>query len=367
MGVLGPGAGLASAIGIGALSGGLASAAGQVVSNVTSGKSWNSGVLEAGITGAVIGGVTGGLLRAAAPLLTKVGNAAKNAFRTEENGVINGLQDAAKACGGLSFAPTTKVATRQGEQAIGTLKVGQQVWSYNPKTKKMELKPILHVWINHDNDLVDLTITKSAHRKGTMPTSEVVHTNQKHPFLTIEKGFLPVGQMKLGMHVVEANGHVGVISGWKVVPGVQIMYNLEVAQDHTFVVGMGQWVVHNCARSGSSGNSGAAQLGNQFHYDMQGGGPAQLQQMYPTTQFEFTPRGPAGADVHVIGGDHPSNTSVYPGSTWSAGSDYGDFKPNSWNTPSRSRFQREINSGKLPAGTVPIWYDPIAYVILGIG
>jgi hypothetical protein len=24
------------------------------------------------------------------------------------------------------------------------------------------------------------------------------------------------------------------------------MYNLEVAQDHTFVVGMGMWVVHNC-------------------------------------------------------------------------------------------------------------------------
>ena len=26
---------------------------------------------------------------------------------------------------------------------------------------------------------------------------------------------------------------------------VQVMYNLEVAQDHTFVVGDGQWVVHN--------------------------------------------------------------------------------------------------------------------------
>jgi hypothetical protein len=39
---------------------------------------------------------------------------------------------------------------------------------------------------------------------------------------------------------------VGVITGWKVVPGVKTMYNLEVAQDHTFVVGVGQWVVHNC-------------------------------------------------------------------------------------------------------------------------
>jgi|SRR5712692_10533800 len=28
------------------------------------------------------------------------------------------------------------------------------------------------------------------------------------------------------------------------------MYNLEVAQDHTFTVGAGQWVVHNCGSTG---------------------------------------------------------------------------------------------------------------------
>jgi hypothetical protein len=82
--------------------------------------------------------------------------------------------------------------------------------------------------------------------KATKPVSEVIHTNKKHPFLTVEKGFLPVGQIKLGMHVVEANGQVGRVSGWRMVPGVQTMYNLEVAQDHTFAVGVGQWVVHNC-------------------------------------------------------------------------------------------------------------------------
>ena len=57
---------------------------------------------------------------------------------------------------------------------------------------------------------------------------------------------MPVGQIKIGMHIVEADGQVGVISGWKVVPGIKTMYNLEVAQDHTFTVGVGQWVVHNC-------------------------------------------------------------------------------------------------------------------------
>jgi hypothetical protein len=145
------------------------------------------------------------------------------------------------------------VAISTGEQSIGTMRVGEQVWAYNPKTHKMELQPVLHVWINHDNDLVDLTLTttrtSTRHGKTTVTrTSETLHTNQKHPFLTREKGFLPVGQIKLGMHVLRADGSYGEVTGWKVVPGVQTMYNLEVAQDHTYTVGSGQWVVHNCAQ-----------------------------------------------------------------------------------------------------------------------
>jgi hypothetical protein len=75
---------------------------------------------------------------------------------------------------------------------------------------------------------------------------EVIHTNKKHPFLTLENGFLPVGQIKIGMHVRQADGSIGLITGWVLIPGVKTMYNLEVAQDHTFTVGDGQSVVHNC-------------------------------------------------------------------------------------------------------------------------
>ena len=41
----------------------------------------------------------------------------------------------------------------------------------------MELQPILHVWINHDNDLVDLTVTHTTHAihgKTTVQASEVI-------------------------------------------------------------------------------------------------------------------------------------------------------------------------------------------------
>ena len=166
------------------------------------------------------------------------------------------LSKFAEGCGALSFAPTTPVATAHGEQAIGKLHIGDKVWAYNPKTRNMELEPVLHVWINHDNDLVDLTLMSRTHlpHSGVVThKSEVIHTNKKHPFLTLEKGFLTVGQIKLGMHVLRADGTYGVVTGWKVMPGIKAMYNLEVAQDHTFTVGTGQWVVHNHCGPGGDG------------------------------------------------------------------------------------------------------------------
>ena len=170
------------------------------------------------------------------------------ATQTGGNGRLPPIKPPVAAAGGTcSFTSDTAVTTKSGKQDIGKLHVSDKVLAYNPKTHKMELEPILHVWINHDSDLVDLTITTTTqgqHGKATKP-SEVIHTNQKHPFLTLEQGFLPVGKIKLGMHVLRADGSVGVITGWKVVPGTKMMYNLEVAQDHTFMVGAGQWVVHN--------------------------------------------------------------------------------------------------------------------------
>jgi len=148
-----------------------------------------------------------------------------------------------------SFTPSTVVQTDHGEQPIGSLQVGEHVLAYNPKTKKMEYEPILHVWVHPDDDLVDLTLTvtiPASHGKPTKQISEVIHTNSKHPFLTVEKGFLPVGQIRVGMHVLRADGLVGVVTAWKLVPGIRTMYNLEVQQDHTFTVGDGGWVVHNC-------------------------------------------------------------------------------------------------------------------------
>jgi RHS repeat-associated protein len=189
-------------------------------------------------------------------LCPECGEGGGRSHNSQESGLSNDLLASdteggalGEAGGACSFTAQTVVATDHGERPIGTLHRGDKVWAYNPKTHKMELQPIEHVWVHSDNDLVDLTLTttmSTQHGKPATKSSEVVHTNQKHPFFTLEHGFLPVAKIMIGMHILHANGSVGVVTGWEIVLGVTMMYNLEVAQDHTFTVGDGQWVVHNC-------------------------------------------------------------------------------------------------------------------------
>jgi hypothetical protein len=120
-------------------------------------------------------------------------------------------------------------------------------------------------------DLTLTTITPATHGKPAMKTGEVIHTNQKHPFLSREKGFLSVGQIKLGMYVLRADGTYGVVTGRKMIPGTKVMYNLEVAQDHTYTVGAGQWVGHNHCGPGGSGEGFADQILLDDHFGRHSG------------------------------------------------------------------------------------------------
>ena len=101
-----------------------------------------------------------------------------------------------------------------------------------------------------------------------------------------------------------------------------------------------------------------------MHYDALHGGsgsplPTALTELFPSTEFQFTSRGVAGADVEVVGGMHPSD---YTGSAWPQGYDFGDFKPMS--SDSFARFAREMNNGKLPPTTVFLPYDKVTGKLL---
>ena len=193
-----------------------------------------------------IGGIAGAGT-AVAMGAAEIGEAALSAFSLASGVAGIGAAVGNANSGACSFLPSTPVTTKDGKKPIGTLHTGESVLAYNPKTHKMELQPILQVWVHADHDLVDVTLTSIITQQGgkVHQQKEVLHTTSEHPFLTKEKGFVPAGQLKPGMHVLRADGSFGVVTGWKRVAGTAVMYNLTVQQDHTFVVGADEWVVHN--------------------------------------------------------------------------------------------------------------------------
>jgi hypothetical protein len=202
---------------------------------------------------AVMGGLTAGVMEGAGSLLkggaSEIGEAAESK-----------VADVGESCG-LSFRADTPVATPNGEQKIGTLHVGEQVQSYDPTTKTVSTQVVQQVFINHDTDLIDVTLavhpatkqTKSqqvaviSHGSHAPPatTTEVVHTTQKHPWLTT-KGWITAGQLHLGDQVQRLDGTTATVVGLKIIDGTAFMYDLTVSNVHTFAVGTSQFVVHNC-------------------------------------------------------------------------------------------------------------------------
>ena len=76
----------------------------------------------------------------------------------------------------------------------------------------------------------------------------IVHTTDEHPFLVAEGEelrWVEAGQLIIGDMVVSADGTIGLVEAVEIILEAQTMYNLTVALSATYVVGTGQWVVHN--------------------------------------------------------------------------------------------------------------------------
>jgi hypothetical protein len=123
--------------------------------------------------------------------------------------------------------------------------VGDSVTALDPTSGKPSTQAVQHVWINHDSDLIDLTLQRQVASEASKgqdavthrPHDETVHTNAKHPFLTKERGWVTVGQLTVGMHVVREDGTLAVVVGEETVPGAADMWNLTVSNLQTYAVG----------------------------------------------------------------------------------------------------------------------------------
>ncbi|MEZ4658330.1 MAG: polymorphic toxin-type HINT domain-containing protein [Caldilineaceae bacterium] len=151
------------------------------------------------------------------------------------NRAFDGLDDLAylanRAC---SFDADTPVATGDGFVPIGDIEVGDHVLAWHESVEETGVYTVTAVWAHEDPVVVNLTID-----------GELIETTPEHPFLTTDGQWMAAGELAVGAELRSANGHVGVVDAVEFVTAPQLMYNMTVADAHTYAVGDGQWVVHN--------------------------------------------------------------------------------------------------------------------------
>jgi len=143
-----------------------------------------------------------------------------------------------------SFAPATPVLLADGKtKAIGKLKVGDKVEAADPTTgKEVGARTVQHVWINHDTDLLDLTVsTGHGH-------TAVIHTTSNHPFWdNTTHTWVAAGKLKPGDQLNSTGNQHPTVITTKPTPGAANRWNLTIQQLHTYYVlaGATPILVHN--------------------------------------------------------------------------------------------------------------------------
>ncbi|MER5431345.1 polymorphic toxin-type HINT domain-containing protein [Streptomyces sp. NPDC002588] len=157
-----------------------------------------------------------------------------------------------------SFTPSTQVLMANGKtKAIAKIKNGDQVEAADPETGKHRgPRAVLARLVNHDNDLIDLSIETTPYH------STIVHTTSRHPFWDdTDHTWVPAGRLKPGHALnTSTNGHARILAV-RVRPGAADMYNLTVQQLHTYYVlaGATPVLVHNSGPCGpAKGAAGEA-------------------------------------------------------------------------------------------------------------
>ncbi|MFJ9350933.1 ricin-type beta-trefoil lectin domain protein [Streptomyces sp. NPDC101237] len=212
-----------------------------------------------------------------------------------------------------SFSPETPVLMAGGKtKAIGKIKTGDKVEAADAGTGKHKgARTVQHVWINHDKDLLDVTI------RDTNGHTATLHTTANHPFWDdTAHTWVPAGDLHRGDALNTAtNGHAYVV-GTRTTPGTANRWNLTVQQLHTYYVVAGGTpiLVHNTgcptnpAQAGPDPRPGPAQDGHTLE-DYANANRGHNQATTPDFVTEYT--SPSGRSYW---GRTQGDTEIEPGS-----------------------------------------------------
>jgi RHS repeat-associated protein len=140
---------------------------------------------------------------------------------------------------GCSFTPDTPVATTSGFVAIASLRVGDQVMAYDPKTGETTPHIVTAVMV-HEDPATEHLVTDAG----------PIETTPNHPFFTTDRGWIEAGQLAIGEQIRTESGAPATVLSFTIDDHPARMWDLTVDEAHSFFVGSGQVLVHNCPISG---------------------------------------------------------------------------------------------------------------------
>ena len=153
-------------------------------------------------------------------------------------GMNSGFNKAANSAGvkPSCFVAGTLVMAVAGMVAIETIKSGDKVISTDPETMETSPKTVLETYIREVTTLVHLTVN-----------GEEIVTTVDHPFYVKNQGFIKAGELIVGDELLDVNENVLLVEKFNVELTEEPVkvYNFEVEDFHTYLVGGFRILVHN--------------------------------------------------------------------------------------------------------------------------
>ena len=139
-----------------------------------------------------------------------------------------------RVCVTACFPAGTPIAVPDGFKNIEDIRVGDLVWSWNEETDDLALKSVLQTMQHEVQELIELRIG-----------AETIRTTPEHPFV-VDGAWLNAGHIAKGQTLLRSDGqNVPVAEVVQYSTIGTTVYNFEVSDWHTYLVGWWMFIVHN--------------------------------------------------------------------------------------------------------------------------
>ncbi|WP_281369173.1 polymorphic toxin-type HINT domain-containing protein [Phytohabitans rumicis] len=168
---------------------------------------------------------------------------AEAGLRETGNLTLLRLGGLASCLGRHSFDPGTPVLMADGtRRRIVDVKVGEQVLATDPASGRTTRERVTRVWRNRDTALTDVRVVDRA------GASTTIRTTPTHPFWATAAGaWVEASALASGSRLQSRDAEPVTVTGVRSYTGSKIMYDLTVANTHTYYViaGRAPLLVHN--------------------------------------------------------------------------------------------------------------------------